>query len=86
MGNDDKTYQSPHSSFTGHLSLDYHVDHGTLLLAGELNPSGSVPKHDPRMGHIMWGDPLVFTIHLCKLPKGLFYSAALSNKPRVTFV
>ncbi len=44
MGNDDKTYLSLHSSFTGHLSLDYHVDHEKLLLASELNPSGSVSK------------------------------------------
>ncbi len=80
MGNDDKTYLSLHSSFNGHLSPDYLVDHETLLLAGEVNPSGSVCKHVPKMGHIMWGDPFIFTIHLCKLPKGLFYSALSNNR------
>ncbi len=40
MGNDDKTYLSLHSSFSGHLSPDYNVHHEILLLAGEVNPSG----------------------------------------------
>ena len=44
MGNDDKTYLSLHSSFIGYLSLDYNVDHETLLLASEVNMSGSVPN------------------------------------------
>ncbi len=54
MGNDDKTYLALHSSFTGHLSPDYRVDHETLLLAGELNLSmlsGSVSKHIPCTCH-----------------------------------
>ena len=51
MGNDDKTYLSLHSSFTGHLSPDYHVDHETLLLASELNISDSVTKAVQRMFH-----------------------------------